>query len=337
MSQLAKYFGFDIQVTTVLNPFHITYLKHRLEKLKQSTGENLDDFNVYIHTLTIRETQGKFFARAVPLRNRLSSLEIDFKVNEKQQKSQSIRFYNFAIDDNVNEGASPISEYLIKRVISANKIHQNQSYETELITCISKHLRRKSHQKIKFIIRAHPTSEFVDILRTKHQNYSSEIDIPLESDIQLRLNQLSSNQKKEIQTELYLLNKFSDTKIENNMPDTPKPHEGSHFSISHSPGAIINTGDGSHASSNTFVAGHTLDQAIAYLRARFEEYDLTQFDQDDAREALNSLKKAEERRSEPGVLQYVEDKVSILTKIAQKSDALWSYCAPVITKIINYF
>ncbi len=339
MQALTKYFGLEAEVKSILDPAHVNYVAERIRSSSAANFHDLNRISIYLHTLTLKQCERKkFFGKVVPLQNRLSSIEVEFRVNPKQQHNGAIKFYNFAFDDKVHSGTvAGVSPFLIRRTITSYKIHHGQAYQTELITCIGSSLREK-YRKIKLLIHANVTHDYKQLL--KHQDaIETHLDVPLEFSIELR----AADKTHDGQLPLYLLTPFNPSgTIETPNPE-PTLHEikpiSMQINITSSQGVVINTGSTGNISQSASgeSKNQTLEEALAFLQARYQLSTIDPLDKADAIHAITSLRSIEPKKSEDGMLSRAEEKIGLLRRIAESSAGLAAICHPYIDGLVRYF
>ncbi|MFT3677995.1 MAG: hypothetical protein QM781_19040 [Chitinophagaceae bacterium] len=188
MTNLENYFGISVKIDKELDPYRITILKERANKIAELAQFDITKFFVYIHHISISQVNGDHFASKVPLQNRFDKIIVWFKVNEKQRRKGSIMFFNDHADlpahkDVIYENGKDE----IKRTYPVSMLGSD-SIDTELITFINRSLVRNRNRKIKVTIAPNPTLEFLYMLeKAKKETIISSIDLAFEDRVRLNM------------------------------------------------------------------------------------------------------------------------------------------------------
>jgi len=187
MTNLERYFGIVVQIDKTLEPLSLEILEERAIKLSLLKGLDIRKFSVYYHKIYLQNTsQKKHFSKKIPIEERIHILDVSFKVNPKQRKWGSIRFFNKYVGHSEERGITFFDgEYELRRMYWGKSLNSD-SLETELITFIEKDYVRKTHQKIKVTISPQPTEQFEKKLRST-DFHTTDIDIPLLEEVRINI------------------------------------------------------------------------------------------------------------------------------------------------------
>jgi len=169
--------------STILHPHDITILEERALEITRLRGLSPDDFYIYVHRMYITNG-GKHFAHKMPVEDRIESLRLTFAVNQKQAKYGLIQFFNNHVSVDRN---SPIGTATSLQRIYSGGLKSGEPLNTEIITYISKSLRRESHRKIKAKVEATSTQAFKELYQLDKQ-IMTEVDLRFDREVQLEIN-----------------------------------------------------------------------------------------------------------------------------------------------------
>ena len=186
MTYLEKYYGIQIIIQNHLEPITLEILKDRAIRIALMKNIDINKFNVYYHKIHIIDLEKrKHHSKRFTLEERIKMLDVTFKVNKKQRKYGSIRFFNSYVGHNEDKGIYFFDgEFELRRIYYGESLKEN--LETELITFIDKEYVRPSHKKIKVEIMVQPTEKYEKILKDKSFR-STDLDVPLTEDVRLNI------------------------------------------------------------------------------------------------------------------------------------------------------
>jgi V8-like Glu-specific endopeptidase len=148
-----------------LEPFRLKSLTKRALQLAARFDLNPDEHYVYLHSLAILPNE-EHFSKGTLLHDRVDSVRIDFLINPKQKKSGAIRFFNHLFHEVLESDVDPYAtSTMISYTVDASYIEQKGAFKNELITFVSKSLR-KDHRKIKIALSMRPTDAYRRKLRS---------------------------------------------------------------------------------------------------------------------------------------------------------------------------
>lgn len=188
MTNLEKYFGIKVRFKQILEAFKLSYLRKKALNLMALEKFDMENFFVYVHTLTIHVNH-KHFSGSLSLEERIKELEVKFCVNQKQAKTGQIRFYNDVAKIDLPKGITEAyGDTELIRYFPGTILMENESLETEIITFIDKSLVKESYKKIKVHISAVPTKNYRSILsKSGRDEFITSIDLKLTKDVQLEI------------------------------------------------------------------------------------------------------------------------------------------------------
>lgn len=191
MTKLERLYGIKVYIDDNLEAFTVDILEERAFILSKLKGFSLNDFNIYYHRITIENQEySKHFSKKFDIKSRIKMLDLIFKVNEKQQKHDTIMFFNFLVKNENNIGRLEYGDRfkLVNRFTGA-EIEDNEELKTELITFVRTSDIRRRHKKIKVSIMPEPTIRYLELLRKKDDFNPTDFDIPLTHEIRVQINQ----------------------------------------------------------------------------------------------------------------------------------------------------
>jgi hypothetical protein len=154
-------------------------------------GFDINDFYVYVHHLYIlQRTEGR---GRQAIGDKLERLDVEFKVNPKQVRTNQILFFNGNLEvgncEEANGVRTAFTEKLVLMSYDNEYLCTNTTFHTRLITYISKDLVRSKYQKIKVQVTAVPTQRFQDAFLTRVEGpVMTQLDLRYNRHVQLRLN-----------------------------------------------------------------------------------------------------------------------------------------------------
>ena len=333
MTNLEKYLGIVLNIQNVVDPLTIDYLEKEALKVATLARFNIEEFFVYVHTITIEPTRKKdYFGIDFSISERAKELEVIFKVNKKQTYGDKIKFYNALITSNCEPG---VKEYLqensLKRTYTGEIIENHGTFTTCLITYVSKKLHRDDHRKIKLIAQAYPTKMFKRLLKKDLDYHTTEKDLKLDQEVQLLLFSLTDDQIKK--TKGYIKSMVDDNKLclvegektgINNIEIT-----GSNVSFQ--------VGD-KNRQNNKYNNNENINQTIENLAKIIPNLGLDKWDEHDCIEETERLKNlCQEKEIDENVIFRIEKRIGLIKSILSKSKEVYEICAPYLHKITNYF
>jgi len=203
-TNLETYLGIKLFIQEELDPFKITYLKGKAYNIAELVGFDVNEFFVYVHNLSIKSINEGYFGSETPLSKRIHHLEITFDVNPKQVKKHQIRFYNAQAGLDVERG---VEEYYgdtkLIRIYPGTVLEKHHSFNTELITYVSKTLKREDHRKIKITAQGYPTDTFYRHINKNSECHETKIDLHLDKEVSFHIKKLSDKEIIEIENWLH--------------------------------------------------------------------------------------------------------------------------------------
>jgi hypothetical protein len=189
MTNLERYFGFRVEIDRILNPLTLRSLKESAVRFAYLKGFALDDFYVYVHHLYILQRSDGRGRQAIG--EKLERLDIEFRVNPKQVRTNQILFFNGNLDESVRtepNGVHPaFTEKLVLMSYDNEYLKANSTFHTRLITYISRDLVRSKFQKIKVQVTAEPTQRYHDAFLSRIEGpVMTQLDLRFNRDVQLR-------------------------------------------------------------------------------------------------------------------------------------------------------
>jgi V8-like Glu-specific endopeptidase len=156
MQNIEKIFGLRIYLEDKLEPYRLESLKKRVGQLAVRFDLNPEEHYVYFHSLVILPNL-EHFSKGTSLHDKVHSVRIDFLINPKQRKSGAIRFFNHLFHGVLESDVDPYAtSTMISYTVGASYIEQKGTFKNELITFVSKSLR-KDYRKIKISVSMRPT------------------------------------------------------------------------------------------------------------------------------------------------------------------------------------
>jgi hypothetical protein len=206
MSNLEKYLGIKVSFSKYLSPFELSVLREKAVAITKLKGFNIDDFYVYVHSMTIL-VNDRHFAKSIPIGERIQELSVTFQVNQKQARHAQIKFFNDLFVTDPNEEIS--AETTVTRIFQSDVLQHGKQLKSELITYISKDLRADRHKKIKAHVSAIPSAEYLK-KNNSRPNIVTSVDLKFTREVQLQINFSTDEQKAE---EQYLLSLITQVQV----------------------------------------------------------------------------------------------------------------------------
>lgn len=199
MTNLENYFGISVLLSSELEPMKLDSVMEKAVKLTKLVNFDINNFNVYLHTITIFKKRGHF-SYYIPLSSIIEELNIRFQVNKKQVKAGQIKFFNYLISETLPKGIKEgYGDFELVRKFSGSFLDEHETLYTELITFIDKSLTRDSFKKIKIHIQGFPTSSYSNdyLSKTKKEEFITSFDIKYSTSIQLKIKFPSEKEQRE--------------------------------------------------------------------------------------------------------------------------------------------
>lgn len=199
MTNIENYFGISVLLSSELEPMTLDSIMERAVKITKLVNFDINNFNVYLHTITIFKKRDHF-SHKIPLRDIIEELSIKFQVNKKQVKAGQIKFFNFLIDETLPQGIRKgYGDFELIRKFSGTFLDENETLYTELVTFIDKSLTRDHFKKIKIHIQGFPTPTYSNnyLSNTKKEEYITSFDIKYSGSIQLKIKFPSERERRE--------------------------------------------------------------------------------------------------------------------------------------------
>jgi hypothetical protein len=193
MTNLEKYFGIRVIFNQVLSPYELSVLKDKAIQITKLRGFSIDNFYVYVHTMTIINNN-KHFSSNIPIENRIRKLTVRFAVNPKQVKTGQIRFYNDMLES-LNQDVGANGETEVIRYYSGKSLVNTGQISTRLITYIDKSLHRDSFKKIKAHVTGEATPEFFEEKNPPRSEILTSLDLKFTKNVQLQIPFPNSDQE----------------------------------------------------------------------------------------------------------------------------------------------
>lgn len=219
MENIEKYFGLKVIIETSLSNFRLEVLSDRIGRLAHKEGFDISKFDVFYHHITVLDSDSSEtpeFCKLIPIKERLQCVDLVFMVNKKQTKHGSIKFFNFAVNNNSKNVGTEIftAEDQIRRQFRPEEIIGN-NIETELITLIDKKYVMDRHKKITLYIQPQPSMSFSKILNTEHHFKHTLVSLPIIRSIKLNLVSDFTNEQPQIKLDDKLNIAEMENKIKN--------------------------------------------------------------------------------------------------------------------------
>lgn len=198
MTNLEKYFGIKVLIREELDPFRITLLQEKAQAIAEIVGFDINDFYVYVHSLAIIDKPRQFHEE-IEIQNRIKSLDVSFKVNPKQTRSKSIKFYNELVDLELPKGVrEALHSTEVLRMYPGSLLKKGNTLKTELITYLGKDLRKKRFRKIKINLEAFATKSYHEVLtRTNKERYLTQVDLRFDRSITMNMPNLTVQEQRD--------------------------------------------------------------------------------------------------------------------------------------------
>lgn len=150
--QIARYFGFRVEVDDNLPPYRLASLQIRAREIAERYELDPDKHHVYIHNLSfIPEKNTRL--KHIPLHDRVDSVVIGFYVNEKQKLNKKLHFVNHLFRDILEPTHQYASGQMVEYTISGSTLER--TFSNELITFIHHSLPERD-RKIQVVITPRP-------------------------------------------------------------------------------------------------------------------------------------------------------------------------------------
>ncbi len=183
---MERYFGFKIILSSELRPEDEQILRNKAKQLVDVEGIDLNKYHVYLHQLVIKANDEHFGVDG-GLTKRLSKLNIEFHVNEKQRESGEIRFMNHIIETGVPKDVKPtFMPQWISYEIPIVYFDNNSSFNNAIIVFINKSVHQKK-RKIKVVVTVDPLKSFLPILKKDKSDVTTNLDLRFAREVQLSL------------------------------------------------------------------------------------------------------------------------------------------------------
>lgn len=186
MTYLERFFGIQINIENHLEPLTLDILENRAIRISLIKNIDIKKFNVYYHKIQIFDLKKqKHHSSRFSLEDRIKMLDVTFRINKKQRRYGSIRFFNTYVSHSDDKGIYFFDgEFELRRIYYPESFKEN--LETELITFVDKEFVRPSHKKIKIEILAQPTDEYEAILKNNPIR-TTGFDVPLRDEVRLNI------------------------------------------------------------------------------------------------------------------------------------------------------
>lgn len=205
-NKLERYFGLRVKIEEEADPHLLTAIIERFDRYANIVGFKAEEHFVYIHTLSVSQTDNKgYFGKNVLIEDRIDKLRANFRVNQKQAKTpglEKIRFIDaFTLSTGESDWLDKTSKTSVEWEYPGSFFVGRAKITTNIVTWVSKTLRRDSFKKVKLLLTATPTNTFARALKASVGiSNPTAFDIPLtySKDIRFRLASLSDEEREKI-------------------------------------------------------------------------------------------------------------------------------------------
>jgi hypothetical protein len=224
MTQIQKYFGIEVTISDIIEPHQLSKLGNDAMELASLVGLNSYEYFVYIHYITIRQSDTHWADSKFPqIKDRVNEIRITHSVNPKQKSSAKIKFYNYFLPQNADAQKFIVEDsgmFSVDHIVNTSMLPSRfTKLDLRLITFICSSLIRNRHKKIKLCVTAKPSDKYRIALTTDPAKIQTQFDVVFQStQITMRIRQPSD---KERQAEERFIVSLKERLIHNPTPKKP--------------------------------------------------------------------------------------------------------------------
>ena len=178
MQNMERFFGFSVKISDFLEPADFRFIRDKIVQAITQQGIDSSKYRIYLHQLVLAASSSRFGIDG-GLSNRVSEIFLKFSVNQKQRRTDNIRFMNYMFKPEMH---SDIGHYYlpyeIGYTIPATFFCSDRQWFQNLIITFVHVGTRESHKKIKVTVAATPSPQYFETLKdTMNADAITKIDL----------------------------------------------------------------------------------------------------------------------------------------------------------------